>query len=168
MPIKGKSRFWLLVALQVLFLLFLAGSYYGVELFGREIRLKTAPLDPRDLFYGDYVVLNYEINMIPLSLWKGDKEPVSGDRIFVLLQEKGGLYRAAAAFPEKPDLNNGEAVLTASVVFTERSSLRLRYGLERYYVPEGTGKDLEQRRADMIVRVKIAPWGQAKISGLEL
>ncbi|MEB3101682.1 GDYXXLXY domain-containing protein [Ferviditalea candida] len=43
----------------------------------------------------------------------------------------------------------------------------VKYGLERYYVPEGTGQGLEEQRSELLVRVRVAPWGQAKINGFE-
>ena len=39
---------------------------------GQKILLKTIPLDPRDLFRGDYVVLNYEISQLNLDSIKHD------------------------------------------------------------------------------------------------
>jgi uncharacterized membrane-anchored protein len=35
---------------------------------GKEVLLSTVPIDPRDLFKGDYVTLSYDINAIDLNL----------------------------------------------------------------------------------------------------
>lgn len=42
---------------------------------GREIVLPVVPVDPRSLFRGDYVILNYEISRAPLSLLSGPPPP---------------------------------------------------------------------------------------------
>ena len=34
---------------------------------GREVLLKTVPVDPRDMLMGDYVILNYEISQVPID-----------------------------------------------------------------------------------------------------
>jgi len=46
-------------------------------------------------------------------------------------------------------------------------TITVQYGLERYYVPEGAGKALEEHAGDLIVTVKVAPWGQAVLTGVE-
>src|SRR6185437_13702730 len=95
---SGKRRaklLLLLVLLQVLFLGGIAGSYYAVGWFGDEIKLKTVPVDPRDLLYGDYVTLGYEISRLEPALWKGGEElPKTGSRVYVLLKPVNGLYEA--------------------------------------------------------------------------
>nr|WP_311136643.1 GDYXXLXY domain-containing protein [Hymenobacter cellulosilyticus] len=50
-----------------------------------------------------------------------------------------------------------------------RHGLRLRYNLERYYVPEATGKSLQKTggRRPFLVHVSVAPWGQARITKVE-
>ncbi|GGA44444.1 hypothetical protein GCM10007416_16990 [Kroppenstedtia guangzhouensis] len=45
--------------------------------------------------------------------------------------------------------------------------IHLRYGLEQYCAPENTKRALKESRQSMTVRVKVAPWGQAKITGIE-
>lgn len=58
---------------------------------GTEVILKTEPVDPRDLFRGDYVVLNYEISTLDL-----EEIPVEdpyfeyNDRIYLVLELENG------------------------------------------------------------------------------
>lgn len=158
----------MLVLLQVLFVCGLAGSYYAAGWFGVEIRLKTVPVDPRDLLYGDYVVLGYEISRLDPGLWQEKSElPKNGDKVHVLLKPVNGLYEAAGVYSAKPAVKPGEVVLRGTVQYSWNQSIHVNYGLEKYYVPEGTGKELEDQARNMIVTVKVAPWGQAKIESLE-
>jgi uncharacterized membrane-anchored protein len=172
-PTAVKSRrgvlLLILVIVQALFLCGIAGSYYAVGWFGSEVKIKTIPIDPRDILYGDYVTLAYEISRLNPTLWKESSGlPKSGDNVYVLLKPtSGGLYAAEGIYAKKPAVSSGQVVLKGVVDSSWDESISIEYGLERYYVPEGTGHDLEAKAGDMTARVKIAPWGQARIMGLE-
>ncbi|WP_248927309.1 GDYXXLXY domain-containing protein [Paenibacillus hamazuiensis] len=167
---KRSGKLGIVVAAQILFLLVLAGSYWAAGVWGREIRLHTIPVDPRDMLYGDYVTLTYEMSRLKPEMWKeAGKAPKKGDVVYVvLMQDKDGVFHPEAAYGAKPASVSGDmVVMKGRVEYDMGEAIAVRYGLERYYVPEGTGKELEKRAGDMVVRVKIAPWGQARIVGLE-
>lgn len=44
-------------------------------------------------------------------------------------------------------------------------AIAVKYGIEKYYVPENTGQALEEKADRLIVHLKVAPWGQAAIQG---
>ncbi|MFC5653834.1 GDYXXLXY domain-containing protein [Paenibacillus solisilvae] len=167
---RNRSK-WLIVLLvvQVLFLAAIAGIHYSTLWFGKEIRLQTVPVDPRDLLYGDYVQLNYDINRVPLSLRQetGDK-PKSGDRIYVVLQENqsDGIYRAKAVASRKPSLSVGQIMLKGRVEYADDDAIRISYGIERYYVKENTGKELEKQAGNLVVKVKTSAWGSPVIEDI--
>lgn len=164
---RAPVLFVVLVLLQVLFLGGMAASYYAVDAVGKEIRLKTAPVDPRDLFYGDYVRLSYEISALPWSVWKGGERPEEGQTVYVILHKDGAYDSAVAVYPAKPQTKDGETVLQARVRGSGDSEhLNLLYGFERYYVEENTGRELEEHSGQAIVTVKVSSWGQSKITGL--
>ncbi|GAB3302794.1 GDYXXLXY domain-containing protein [Hymenobacter tenuis] len=166
---EPRRRRWLqwLVLAQVLFVLGVAAAGYATAALGRTIVLRTSPIDPRDLLYGDYVTLRYQISELPGRLWRGGAMPRRHEPAYVLLEPKpDGTYEALAVYPEQPTTTGNQAVLRGSVQDVWRRGLRLRYGLERYYVPEGAGRDLE-RRQSLRVQVSIAPWGQARITKVE-
>ncbi|KAA0547645.1 GDYXXLXY domain-containing protein [Bacillus sp. BGMRC 2118] len=155
------------ILLQVIFLLGMAGSYYAIDKVGMEIRLKTVPIDPRDIFYGDYVTLQYEISTIPKGLWVGEESLQHGDRVYVLLEKDKGYHQVVAASPEKLEVGEGEILLSGRYMYeADASTLWVEYGIEQYYVPENTGKDIENSSGNHEVYVKIAPWGQMKIDRL--
>ncbi|WP_409342757.1 GDYXXLXY domain-containing protein [Paenibacillus sp. MBLB4367] len=164
-------RTWLLIlaaAAQVLVLAGLLITNYAVGWYGKEIQLKTKPIDPRDIFYGDYVVLSYEISSLPASLWKGEGNPEQKDTVYVLLRPSAANpkeYEAAGVYPGNPATSGDEVALKAHVQYAWDRQITLRYGLERFYVPEGTGKEIEEQHALSSVRVTVAPWGQARVNG---
>ncbi len=167
--LPAHHRRWLiwLVAAQVLFVLGVAVAGYATAALGRTITLQTEPVDPRDLLYGDYLRLRYQISELPGGLWRGAEMPRRKQAAYVLLSpDPGGDYRAVGIFPEAPATTGQQAVLRGSVQDVWRRGLRLRYGLERYYVPETMSRRL-QRRRHLRVTISIAPWGQARITQVD-
>jgi uncharacterized membrane-anchored protein len=171
-----KKRGWMIAAaLQVLFLLFIAGSYYSIDYFGKEIKIKTKPVDPTDLLYGDYVTLNFDISNVPISKWEGKASSFDrGQRsVYVILEKnKEGYFTVSSVTSDKPDVSNNQVVLRAQAEKTWSGNnafdqLHITYGFERYYVQENTGKELEQQARDMDVTISVAPWGASKIVDLQ-
>jgi uncharacterized membrane-anchored protein len=169
---RSRSK-WLilLLVIQILFLAGIAGFHYSTLWYGKEIRLQTVPVDPRDLLYGDYVHLNYDINRVPMSSWQetGHK-PMTGDRVYVVLQENTAdrIYKAKAVFSNKPSLSDGEVALKGRVEYVDNESIRITYGIEQYYVKENTGKELEEQAGSLVVKLKVAAWGSPVVEDVVL
>jgi uncharacterized membrane-anchored protein len=162
-----------LVLVQVLFLIGLALSFYAVGWFGKEIKIQTAPIDPRDLVYGDYVNLNYEISRIKVSLWQGSGNlPAKGDILYVVMKlDKNtpkGLYKAAAVYDHKPTPAEDEIILKGRSGYTYDEIINVTYGLETYYVPENSGKALQDQVGQLVARVKVSSGGRAVLEKIEL
>jgi uncharacterized membrane-anchored protein len=167
--LPAHHRRWLLwlVAAQVLFVLGVAAAGYATAALGRSITLQTEPVDPRDLLYGDHLRLRYQISELPGSLWRGATPPRRKDAAYVLLEpQPAGDYAAVGIYPAAPTTTGRQAVLRCSVQDVWRRGLRLRYGLERYYVPETMTRQMRHRRR-LRVQISIAPWGQARITHVD-
>ena len=69
---------------------------------GQEVRLEIVPVDPRDLFRGDYVVLGYRIGTVDLP--KDTESSFSrGQKVFVTLRlDANNKTRAVAISAERP------------------------------------------------------------------
>ncbi|MFG6116214.1 GDYXXLXY domain-containing protein [Halobacillus sp. MO56] len=164
-----RFAFYGVVLLQVLFLAGMSVSYYAMDAFGQTIKLETAPVDPRDIFYGDYVILNYEIEMIEEEKWS-DEIPEYGETVYVLLEEsESGFFQVVEASSDKMEKNADQVRLKGKYQWHNQgqSVHQVTYGINRYYVEENTGEQYEQQRDDMVVEVVVAPWGQKKIVSLE-
>ncbi len=120
-PTRGISSgsYWPLVILvaaaQSLVLGYMVWDRVSLLTSGREVVLDVIPVDPRSLFRGDYVILNYKISRLG-----GDvlKTPVKrGDPIYVTLAKTdGGEWSAVAAAPLWPQqVGEGEIVLHGTV-----------------------------------------------------
>ena len=170
-PARRRPLLRLLVAVQVLYVLGVAGAGYATAAFGQTITLATTPIDPRDLLYGDFVRLHYAISETPLRLWQdAARPPRRRQGVFVLLAPgPDSLSTAVGVYPKAPQPGPNQVVLRGWVTDVYRTSFALRFNLERYYVPEGSGLRLEKlgRLHPLRVRVSIAPWGQARIDRVE-
>lgn len=146
---------------------------------GREITLSVRPLDPRDLFRGDYVTLGYDISTLTKSDTESDPDYggfVAGSDAFVTLapKQEGGwtVAHAGSTYPSK--VAPGEVVLKGRVLSAWKSqdpavtNVTVRYGIEQYFVPEGTGRDLEAKVRDHKIEaiVAVGSDGGAAIKGL--
>lgn len=146
---------------------------------GADIRLKTLPVDPRDLLRGDYVILSYPISTIPKSIVTGEVPKVNGRERLVVRLKPGadGLWTATEASFGTLAPEEG-SVLLRTQPFDYYSvtdgvlpdSLFVSYGLERYYVPEGEGRVLEDARnqEELEVEARVSKDGTPQIARLIL
>lgn len=146
---------------------------------GRELTLAVRPVDPRDLFRGDYVTLGYDIGTLKKSSTESDPEfsgLTAGDDVFVTMSPKpeGGWTEThvGSAYPSK--VAPADIVLKGRVqsVWTSQNpaetNVTVSYGIEQYYVPEGTGQALEQKVRDHKIEaiVAVGPDGSSALKGL--
>src|SRR3954451_16605852 len=149
---------------------------------GQEARLEVVPVDPRDLFRGDYVVLGYRIGTINIP---ADVRTsfTRGQQVFVTLRpDDSNKSKAVAISAERPALSGTDIVISGVVSAAStcqlneagvrdcklvRRAVGVRYGLESYFVPEGEGKKIELTpKALLEVVPAVAPSGQAAIKRL--
>lgn len=147
---------------------------------GEEIVLKTAPVDPRDLMRGDYVRLRYEdISTVDIAVITGQWP--EKDRMaplwLTLVAGEDGLADVIEVSTERPSTRaEGEVVLkskperlrAASKSGARTGSYNLTFGIERYYVPEGEGLEIEKARNQerTTVAVRVSEDGEAQIARL--
>lgn len=175
-----KTRLIILAAaLQVLVLLLMAAEREWILRTGRTIYLRTAPVDPRDAFRGDYVQLDYEISHAPQSLLRDGlagitNKPFSRQerRAYAVLKEENRLARLEYLTDRKP--TDGlflRCWLLNDWRWNWRPTSQVRYGIEAYFVEQKTGLDMEavRRQGDVQVplemEVAIGRGGKAALKG---
>jgi uncharacterized membrane-anchored protein len=149
---------------------------------GQEARLEVVPVDPRDLFRGDYVILNYRIGTVDMP--KDVTTPFTrGQQVFVTLRpDDSNKSKAVAISAERPAVSGSDIVISGVVSAASTCPLNetgvrdcklgsraigVRYGLESYFVPESEGKKIELTpKALLEIVAAIAPSGQAAIKRL--
>ncbi|MCI4665752.1 MAG: GDYXXLXY domain-containing protein [Neomegalonema sp.] len=159
------------------------------------ITLKARPVDPRDIFRGDYVILNYAISrhsVMAISDAKPERPrikrraaPRPSQRPWVILVKKESDWAVAKIQAKRPSaLPKDSVALRATYVgrfqrrhaATETTPARvetihnIQFGLERFYVPEGVGRELETKigAARVTVDIAIAPDGDAGVKALRV
>ncbi|TWD58181.1 putative membrane-anchored protein [Agrobacterium vitis] len=142
---------------------------------GVEIRLKTEAVDPRDLLRGDYVVLNYAISRLRNDQIVGERPDHREDVRFHVRVAPGAdgfavvQEASIAKLPPKP---GSVVLLTEPLVydpsFGKDASFAVKYGIERFYVPEGEGKEIEAERnkGAVSVAVRVSSGGKAQLKQL--
>jgi uncharacterized membrane-anchored protein len=147
---------------------------------GSEVTLQTRPVDPRDFLRGDYVVLDYEISSLPAGELKDTPSDGRGTPVFVKLARRdSGVYEAVSVHREPVPVGDGEVLIRGRAasgapcgsnhrVFCDR--LRITYGIERYFVPQDEGKEIERSRNQGKVSIvaSVTPSGRAAIKRLLL
>jgi uncharacterized membrane-anchored protein/uncharacterized membrane protein len=151
---KGKPTFASKVKIwSIILVIAIQGVITGYQVFdnestlrnGEQIKLEIVPLDPRSLLQGDYVILNYSISRIEVP-----DLPDYSEKVRVVLQvNQKGLHEFKQIYREGMDLAEDEVVINGVVVGSER----VEYGIENYFVPEGTGLETEQEAKFVYVRV---------------
>ena len=166
-----SGRRWMVVAaaalvavLQIGFLVSMIAGRAAVLRDGREVVLAVEPVDPRDLLRGDYVTLSYNISRLPAGLFA--EAPAGGEgelAVFVRLKpgedgvfqpvaaRYGQRLRTQAAADEVDILGSTRARRSANTQFVS-----VRYGIERFYVPEGEGRAIERDLSRRAFRMKVA------------
>jgi uncharacterized membrane-anchored protein len=145
---------------------------------GTEVRLAVAPVDPRDLFRGDYVVLAYGIGTVDAAKLSGNTEWKRGEEIYVSVKPGAdGLAEPTALSRALPVPQAGLTALKGQVVGSSvcvaatdgpaRCGLRISYGLESYFVPQFEGLAIERtERARIEVVAAVSASGQSAIKRL--
>lgn len=143
------------ILLQLLFLGAFALMWERLYHDGYTVFLRTVPLDPRDPLRGDYLALNYDINQVPMSAYRGPAASTSlrrGDRLYAALRPgQGGVYHLKALYSEPPA---GDIFIAGRLERRGEQQLQLRYGIEQLYRQQGEAKQMElmQRGSDHVPR----------------
>ncbi|SDX21577.1 GDYXXLXY protein [Marininema mesophilum] len=162
-----NRRRWLplLISLQVLILATIASSWYAIDIWGKEIRLKTKPYDQSEPMIDKEIDLVYQQSEISSSLWKGKQREylqTSNRWYYAKLAPVGRTWEVQGIYPEKPTSHGDEVILRTQVEEMDSKKVMLHFGLEEYTLPQGTHVNWPDNKP-LITKIKVAPWGQAKV-----
>jgi uncharacterized membrane-anchored protein len=146
---------------------------------GKEIVLPIIPVDPRSLFRGDYVRIDFPVTMVSSDAFPKSDKPQRSGPVYVTIQRDGqgggDTWKPVAASEILPKLGPDQVVMQGRLAnnwwpATGRTphQVRINYGIERYYVQEGKGLDLEKAARDkkLAVLVAVDSKGRSAIKGL--
>ncbi|MEH7381583.1 GDYXXLXY domain-containing protein [Bacillus sp. JJ1533] len=146
---KQWSLIGLILLLQLGLLAYQIGTNEALLKNGKEITLELAPVDPRSMLQGDYVVLRYEIAEVDELT-----NVHSGNRVYILAKKDlDGVYKREKILtsidPKKYSLAGDEVLIAGK--YNGYDGIIL--GIESYFVKEGTGLDLQRDAKHAKVRV---------------
>jgi uncharacterized membrane-anchored protein len=173
--IPRPALFALAALLQVGLIAAMVVDRAGILREGTEVALQTRPVDPRDFLRGDYVVLAYDISSVPVGELKGKLLASREPYVFVKLAPKpDGFYGIVSAHLDPVPVTGAEVLIRGRVTnwrwCGNCETLNVRYGLERFFVPEGEGRELEQARNQrkLTIVAAVTPAGRAAVKRLLL
>jgi uncharacterized membrane-anchored protein len=156
----------LVLALQTAWLLAMVITQEYAFAHGKAILLETRPVDPRDMLSGDYLMLNYKISDVPTNLFSPPvkKDLPDGTKIFVALAPGTNQFYVVtrASTNSLAPSSDAEVVLCGNSTYTRwnmTNSVHVEYGIERYYVAEGTGNP----HGKLTARAVVPASGRAKL-----
>ncbi len=139
---------------------------------GDDLLLTIRPVDPRDILRGDFVTFQYDINDIQSSDF--NYSPIrNGDTVYV--RREGKFWRASCCVIKVKPLKGQTVYLKGRIAtggdqgsgnmdsFRKPSArmVRVVYGIEDYFIPEGSGSAPNQRFDNAYARVTVDESGRA-------
>lgn len=169
--VRNEYRYWAALAIvafvQTAVLGWMIYDRVSILNSGREIVLSITLRDPRSLFRGDYVRLNYDILSLDSRKLDGDDKFKKGSSIYVALKrDEKDQWQPVSLHKSMPHpLPDSQVVMRGKVFY---GHYRVKYGIETYFVPENEGKRLEKVISSnkMSVLVAVGKDGEAAIKGL--
>lgn len=161
---KRIKQLLLACTLPVLILLGMAVIPLYTLLFGEEIILQTKPVDPSDLFRGDYVTLRYEAEEVPREMVEKEvlTELENGNgniTVYVLLEKKNGIHSPYNVVLQKPDegkyLKGNLQYIGPNI--EQKEVAYISYSLDKYFVEDNTGLEWENAstKGEILAKVKV-------------
>ena len=138
------------------------------------VTLKVKPVDPQDMFRGDYVILNYDISRLETAALAGDDNFSEGGLVYVTVTNQGGVWTPVAVNRAMPNHDQGAVVLRGTVKSASGASatappeLTVVYGIESFFVPQGQGKKIEDARqkGDLDADIAVDAQGRGAVKAL--
>lgn len=174
MEATKQQKFILAIGLQIVIILGIILFKVAVLTGGTNILLKIQPVDPRDPLRGDYVTFRYSISNIPAYQFSYAKIK-NGDTVYVPLQRSGKLWNVNYnVSQQKPTTSvlflKGKVTglpvegldLSKSDAYSDRTSpVHVIYGIEQYFIPEGTGRNVSFTGENYFAKVAVDQDGNA-------
>lgn len=135
------------VLLQVLALAGIAAKRECIRAYGQTVYLRSAPIDPRDPFRGDYVQLNYALSNVKERDMRGtlaQHKQEKGTEVYAVLKPNGDVYALDFLTDQKPK----EGVFIKGYTayrWDYQPTANIKYGIEKYFVQQGKGLAMEKQ-----------------------
>ncbi len=164
---KRSYKIGLIVAIQVIFLFSMIGFKYYTLSAGVSVLLKAEPVDPWDVFRGEYVALQYDISTVKSENLDITQDGLVNKKVYVVLEKGDKYWNATGIYLDKPVLNSNQVFIKGKLLYYDdkKNQYHVSYGIETYYVEEGRGREID-RSQDLEAQVRIDRFGNAVIENI--
>ena len=139
-------------------------AYYPIWV-GQEIKVKTQPIDPRDIFRGNYAQLRYDFS--DLFVTETDKAIRENEIVYVQLKPQGEVY-IYDNYTFKPPESGIYLKGRLGNQHWNRKSYRATFGIEAFFAEKEEALRLERELRNRAVAVlRVAKNGQAALVRVE-
>lgn len=135
--------------------------------YGETIRLQTVPVDPSNIFYGDYVDLDFEAENIPVNIVEKSLRKelevntigYSQDdlKVYILLaySNETDTHKVTSLSKNKPKSGTYIKGILHPSIFEDK--VRVSIPIEQYYLEDDTGSELEDkaRKGKLVATIKV-------------
>jgi uncharacterized membrane-anchored protein len=160
-------KLYLLTAAMLFQLAVLGGEYLTSVYplwFGEPVKLVLQPVDPRSLFRGNFVRLNYAASNLRGKEIVGDRPWRRGQVIYVSLVLKGEFHEAIAVSPEPP----GEGLFIRGRVRSGSTGSRIRVdynGINAYFASKENALALERQARSAGQNDAASAYAEVRLTG---
>lgn len=155
-----RKILYTLILVQILILIGIYANYRYFLSKANEIKVLACGYDPRDIFMGNYVMLNYDFSNIG---YKNIDTFKKGDEIYVYLNfnPEEGIFR-----PIKLSKSKSEDGIFLSGIYNGHKTIK--FGIEKYYTSQKNSSELEKKLINncLIANLAIDNNGKALIKSL--
>lgn len=146
-------------AAQLATLAYMAVTREWIVRTGATVWLRTAPVDPRDAFRGDYVRLDYQVGHVKTNLCRDLPAPARWSarretQVYARLGLRGDGTAVVDALSTEPPLEGLYMRGWAGAGYRGHT-VPVRYGIEAYFVEQGQGIEIERLRQRNGVQVPL-------------
>jgi len=141
---------------------------------GKKILIECQPRDPRSLFSGDYVILNYKISRLNREIFVDSnlESYKRNDTVFVALEldKNRKYYIAKKVSKDISKLRTENSIIVSGKLQSSFSKWNkvyfVKYGVEEYFVPQKEGLRIEKSMSKVSILLSVIESGESAISKL--
>lgn len=155
-----QTKFIIAIAIQLVIIFSIIIFKMAVLTAETDVLLRIEPVDPRDPLRGDHLTFSYTISNLESYLF--NYSPIrNGDTVYVPLEQQGKYWIAVFGVQKTKPIGEEKIFLRGKIFRSFGNRIRIIYGIEDYFIPEGTGQDFTFWGQEVAARVSVDENGNA-------
>ena len=156
----------LAIGIQLLMMVIALAPPLFIKMTGQTVYLETMQVDPRALFRGDYVILDYQVGQDAITQEMSNMARNQNRPIYITVTTERPA-RFVHASLQRPKLAYDQACLIGRARGWRNTTVNFPQ-IAQYFVPEGKGREIERMRgSELLAKVKTSKRCNAVLLDLE-